>query len=213
MLTWPRAGTGIILCLALFPVIFELLLSALGDFLISIHLTQIVDFTNFKITIEVIEKENASGSNMRLSWALVFIASGLTLFFRKSVACIFFLFHLALALLSAILGIIPFSPLVDKYLLVERAVNFSFVIILLSQIAFLSFSNPSLFSTIRLIFSILISSLALVIGSTLLGIFTQTSDGPLLILLTYIILSYGVFGIHLISLTVLMQSKIHLREV
>lgn len=177
MLTWPRAGTGIILCLALFPVIFELLLSALSDFLISIHLTQIVDFTNFKITIEVIEKENASGSNMRLSWALVFIASGLTLFFRKSVACIFFLFHLALALLSAILGIIPFSPLVDKYLLVERAVNFSFVIILLSQIAFLSFSNPSLFSTIRLIFSILISSLALVIGSTLLGIFTQTSDG------------------------------------
>lgn len=98
-----------------------------------------------------------------------------------------------------------FTPLPEKFLLIERASAFSFMIVLLSQLAFLSFQKFSMFGMLKLVVSILTSALAFVFGSVVLAIMAQVVDGALLMFLTYVILSYGIFGMHVVSLTLLVD--------
>ena len=206
MPTWSRTVTGLILCLGLFPAFLEILFSSISELNTHFDLGQIVTFSNLSIQVVDLKSERAAGPHSSLAWSLVLIAGGLTFVFRDTVAFVFFVFHLALTFFCAILDTLVFVALPDKNLLVERAVTFSLFVVLLSQVAFLSFHNPSVVGTIRLILSIFISSLAFVTGCILLGFLAQTSDGTLLVFLTYIILSYGVFGLHIASLTLVMNS-------
>ncbi len=208
MIPFSKGISGIVLCLGLFPALLSLFFQGIAQFGGTVGLPVVVTFTELRfnfLKLEALAHVSGSGSNIFLSLTLVIVSGGLAFVFRNTVAFIFFSFHFVLAVLCAILDGLLFVPLADKYLLVERAAMFSFAIVLFSQLAFLAFQSTSVRGTLRLVLSIFVSSAAFVVGCFALGFVLQRSDGTLLIFVTYIVMSYGIFGLHVASLTLLMD--------
>lgn len=208
MIAVSKGFCGIALCLGLFPALLSLFFHGIAQVGGAAGLPEVVTFAELRFNfmkLEGLSQVNGPGSNNFLSLALVILSGGLAFVFRNTVAFIFFSFHFVLAVLCALLDGLFFVPLADKYLLVERAAMFSFAIVLFSQLAFLAFQSTSIRGTLRLVLSIFVSSAAFVVGCFALGFVLQRSDGTLLIFVTYIVMSYGIFGLHVASLTLLMD--------
>ena len=209
MISVSKGVSGIVLCLGLFPAFLSFFFHGIAEIGGAAGLPEVVTFTELRfnfLRLDSLAQSDGPTSNVVLSGALVVVSGGLAFLFRNTVAFIFFAFHFILAFLCALLDGFLFVPLADKYLLVERAALFSFAIVLFSQLAFLAFQPASIRGTLRLVLSIFVSSAAFVIGCFALGFVLQRSDGTLLIFVTYIVMSYGIFGLHVASLTLLMDT-------
>lgn len=203
-----RIGVSVALCVVLYPLFLVMVFTGVNQILTLNGLSAVFSLEDFRFQVLAShwpQFTQTGAPNPKMSLALVGLTAFLAFAFRSNVAFIFFLFHFALATLSSFLDSFYFAPLPDRFLLVGRAATFSFVIVFLSQLAFLAFHTPTVAGTIRLVWSVFLSSVAIALGCSVLGYLAMVCDGTLLIFVTYIILSYGVFGLHVACLTLLLH--------
>lgn len=197
---------GTVLCLSLFPAFLILFFSFFQNFSGAMDFPALIVLNGLNFEFKSAASVEARPEDSYWLYFAVVAASGVMLVLaQKSVAFVFLAFHFALSILCVSLNLLVFTPLPEKNLLIEKAVWFSFLIVLLSQLAFISFHKGSVESVMRLIASIFLSSIAFTIGCIVLALVAHITDGALLMFLTYIILSYGIFGMHVISLVLLVD--------
>lgn len=144
------------------------------------------------------------GPNPSFGGIILVVFAGLAWLTRDGVAFVFFATHLVLAFVAVSLDLVGHIALDDRTLLVEQAALFSLIVIALSQVAFLMFLSRSPGAIFRLFASVVVSATAYVVGVFVLCGVAQVADGALLVFAAYLILSYGVFGMHVMSLTFLL---------
>lgn len=128
-------------------------------------------------------------------------------FLRRTLVYPFAIFHLFLFMIAVLRDMFGSPVQLDSDGLISGLGTFVFYVMIVSQSIFLSFNEGSGAMLKRSLISSAFSVGSLVLGIHAMTILAQSFSGSTLVFLCYMSIAYGVFGAHIVSLSVLLSLR------
>lgn len=174
-------------------------------YVLEIPVTIVFDTYKMILASDVLPAVTSESRYLLLVFSVAGIG-GLLFFCRRSIAFVFLLFNTTALLICIILDFIAYKDVDAWGQVASGAFNFFLIVIYISVCFFSLFLKLSLRNIVNLCICGAFSLFCLFFAVIVLSVFSMGFSGATLIFLFYAVLAYGVFGLHIWSLSWLLQS-------